>query len=172
MSSVYWVLPPRNLGFSTYGTGWSFNFSETVSFAVDSVKNVVRLGCVKLQCPALSPAAHPVDSVLDVVDSCRGVFFNALYCKVNCMQGLWHVSWHCGCDVIHVDLEKGRRYYTTLGNTLSQPDLPADHPVYLHSCCSVVPSLNLTCLLIILSTSILAVLLKRKSLSHLGRHVV
>ena len=36
--------------------------------------------------PALSPAAHFVDSVLDVVDSCGGVFFSAPYCEVICMQ--------------------------------------------------------------------------------------
>ena len=55
------------------------------------------------------------------------------------------MSWHCGCDVIHVNQEESRRYYTTWGT----------------------PSLNLTCLLIVPSNFTLAVLLKRKSLSHL-----
>ena len=30
----------RNVGVSTCGTGWLFNFSETFSFAMDSVKSV------------------------------------------------------------------------------------------------------------------------------------
>ena len=47
------------------------------------------------------------------------------------------MSWHCGCDVIHVKQEESRRYFTTLGNTLSQLDLSADHSICLHSCCSV-----------------------------------
>ena len=38
-----------------------------------------------------------------------------------------------GCGAIHVDQEKGRRYYTTLENTLYQPDLSAYHP----ACCSI-----------------------------------
>ena len=36
------------------------------------------------------------------------------------MQGVRHMSWHCGCDVIYVNQEESRRYYTTLGNTLSK----------------------------------------------------
>ena len=47
------------------------------------------------------------------------------------------MSWHRGCDVIYVEQEERRRYYTTLWNTLSQLDLSADHPANIHSCCSV-----------------------------------
>ena len=120
----------RNVGVSTCATDWWFNCCETFSFAVDSVKSVLTVE-VMLSCSAqLSPAAHLIDNVLDVVDSCGGVFFSAPYCKVICMQGAWHMSWHCGCDVIHVDQEEGRRYYTTWGNTLSQSDLSADRHVH------------------------------------------
>ena len=56
-------------------------------------------------------------TALDAVDSCGGMFFSAPYHKVICMQGVSHMSWHCGCDVIHVNQEESRRYYTILGNT-------------------------------------------------------
>ena len=53
------------------------------------------------------------------------------------MQGVWHMSWHCGYDVIYVDQEESGQYYTTLGNTLSKLNLSTDHPIQLHSCCSI-----------------------------------
>ena len=49
---------PRNVGVSTCGTGWLFNFSESFSFAVDSVKSVLTV-LVVLSCRAqLSAQLH------------------------------------------------------------------------------------------------------------------
>ena len=42
---------PRNVGVSTCGTGWLFNFSETFSFAEDNVKSVLPVSVV-LSCSA------------------------------------------------------------------------------------------------------------------------
>ena len=49
---------PRNVGVSTCGTGWLFDFSETFSFAVNSVKSVLTV-LVVLCCSAqLSVQLH------------------------------------------------------------------------------------------------------------------
>ena len=49
---------PRNVGISTCGTGWLFNFSETFSFAMDSVKSVLTV-LVVFNCSAqLSVRPH------------------------------------------------------------------------------------------------------------------
>ena len=49
---------PRNVGFSTCGTGWLFNCSETFSFAVDSVKCVLTVLVVLNYSAQLSVQLH------------------------------------------------------------------------------------------------------------------
>ena len=108
-----------NVGVSSCGTGWLFNFSETFSFAVDSVKSVLIVLVVVSYSVQLSVQLHTSLIVFWMRWTAVVVCSSAHHTVKSSACRVFDMSWHCGCDIIYGDQEGSRRYYTTLGNTLS-----------------------------------------------------